>query len=285
MSNLLCTSSQALHEPFTIGPVDGYYAPDSLTRRFAKERVMLLGGPRALVLQLAHPLVAAGVAGHSDFASDPLARLRRTLDSTLAMVFGTRAEADAAAARINHVHGYVHGTLSEDAGRFAAGTPYDAKDPALLLWVHATLVDTTLTVYTRFVAPLVRDELERAYEESKLAARMLGVPDDILPADYAKFRAYFDAMIESDDIAGAPFQRALVRDVLYPSIGPIPKGAFWPVVALTTALLPPPVRELYALELSPPRRLVANWSRHIVRAMLPLTPKVLREMPQARRSA
>jgi uncharacterized protein (DUF2236 family) len=264
--------------------VDGYYANDSLTRRFTRERVMLLGGPRALVLQLAHPLVAAGVADHSDFAAHPLARLRRTLDSTLAMVFGTRAEADAAADRINRVHGVVHGVLPQDAGRFPAGTPYDAKDPALLLWVHATLVDSTFTAYSRFVAPLSPDELERGYQESKLAARMLGVPDETLPGDYAAFRTYFDAMIASHDIAAAPFQRSIVRDVLYPRIGALPKGVFWPAVALTTALLPPRVRELYALELSPAKRVVANWSRTIVRAMLPVTPRALREMPQARRS-
>jgi uncharacterized protein (DUF2236 family) len=284
----LFTSSQG---GSTIDDVDGnagsekpYFGPDSLTRRVVRERAMLLGGPRALVLQLAHPLVAAGVADHSPFAADPLARLRRTLDSTLAMVFGTRAQAHAAAAKITHVHGFVHGVLPEDAGRFPAGTPYDARDPDLLLWVHATLVDTTFTVYPRFVAPLDDREVDEAYEESKIAARLVGVPDEIIPASYADFRTYFEEMIASDDIAGAPFQRAVVQDVLYPSLRFVPKPVFWPAVALTTELLPPRVRELFSLELTPSRRRAAGVMRRVVRGMLPVMPRVLREMPQARRS-
>jgi uncharacterized protein (DUF2236 family) len=261
--------------------MDGYYAENSLTRRLTRERAMLLGGPRALVLQLAHPLVAAGVADHSGFAADPLSRLRRTLDSTMAMVFGTRAEADAAAEKINHVHGFVHGTLPQDAGRYSAGTPYDAKAPDLLLWVHATLVDTTFTVYTRFVAPLSEGELEQAYEESKIAARLLGTPDDIIPARYTDFRTYFDGMVTSE-LAAAPFQRAVVSDVLWPSIGIVPKQLFWPAVALTTELLPPRVRALYSLELTPSRHRVAMLMRRAVRGMLPVLPRVIREQPQAR---
>ena len=245
---------------------------------------MLLGGPRALVLQLAHPLVAAGVADHSGFAADPLSRLRRTLDSTMAMVFGSRAQADEAVARINHVHGFVRGTLSQDAGRYVEGTPYDAKAPDLLLWVHATLVDTTFTVYTRFVAPLTEDEIEDAYEESKVAARLLGTPDDIIPSTYADFRTYFDAMV-AHDLAAAPFQRAVVDDVLWPRIGPVPRQAFWPAVALTTELLPPRVRELFGLELTPARHRIAMLMRGAVRGMLPVLPRSIREQPQARKGS
>jgi uncharacterized protein (DUF2236 family) len=243
---------------------------------------MLLGGPRALVLQLAHPLVAAGVADHSGFAADPLSRLRRTLDSTMAMVFGTRTEADEAVARINNVHGFVHGTLPEDAGRYPAGTPYDAKAPDLLLWVHATLVDTTLTVYTRFVGPLSDVQIEDVYEESKIAARLLGTPDDIIPSRYADFRGYFDGMVATE-LAGAPFQRRVVNDVLWPKVGVIPKKLFWPGVALTTELLPPRVRQLFGLELTPTRHGFAQLMRTTVRGMLPVLPRVIREQPQARR--
>ncbi len=261
---------------------DGYYAESSLTRRVTRERALLLGGPRALVLQLAHPLVAAGVADHSGFAADPLSRLRRTLDSTMAMVFGTREQADTAAARINHVHEFVHGKLPEDAGRYAAGTPYDAKAPDLLLWVHATLVDTTFTVYTRFVGALTEGEIEDAYEESKIAARLLGTPDDVIPARYSDFRTYFDGMVATE-LAAAPFQRAVVHDVLWPSIGIVPSKLFWPAVALTTELLPPRVRELFGLELTPSRHRVAMLMRIAVRGMLPVLPRVIREQPQARK--
>jgi uncharacterized protein (DUF2236 family) len=260
----------------------GFYGPDSLTWRLTRERALLLGGPRALLLQLAHPLVAAGVADHSSFASDPLRRLRRTLDATLAIVFGAAAVAEAAAAGVNAVHAAVHGVLPEAAGRFAAGAPYDARDPDLLLWVHATLIDTTLEVYARFVHPLSADEAERAYEESKVAARLLLVPDEIIPPDLAAFRAYFDGMIASDSIAVAPFQRALVEDVLYPKLRFVPRVAHVPSVAITTALLPPRIRELYDLELTPRRDRVFRAVRGVSRFVVPLLPRVLRDMPQAR---
>jgi uncharacterized protein (DUF2236 family) len=263
--------------------VDGYYAPDSLTRRLARERAMLLGGPRALLMQLAHPLVAAGVAEHSGFAADPLARLRRTLDSTLAIVFGNRAEADEAAGRINKVHGFVHGNLPEDAGRFSAGTAYDANDPELAMWVQATLVDTTFTVYPLVVGPLSGRDLECAYEESKIVARLLGVPGSVIPEDVRAFRRYMDEMLASDAIAVAPFQKALADDVLSPSLRFVPKALFRPGVALTTALLPPRVRDLYGLELTPARRSFAKWSLLSARGILPVLPRAIREMPQARR--
>jgi uncharacterized protein (DUF2236 family) len=224
------------------------------------------------------------VAEFSSFRSDPLARLRRTLDSTLALVFGARPEGDKAAERINAAHAQVHGVLPERAGRYEAGTPYDATDPELLLWVHATLVDTTLTVYTRFVAPLTTRELEKAYDESKVVAHVLGVPDAILPATADAFRAYFDDVVTSDRLAAAAFQRSIVRDILYPPLRRVPKPVFWPSVALTAALLPPRVRELYEIELTPARRRFAGVTQRLVRGILPIVPRALRDQPQARRA-
>lgn len=277
----------------------GFYGPDSLTWRLSRERVMLLGGPRALLLQLAHPLVAAGVAEHSSFQADPLQRLRRTLDGTLAIVFGTTSQAEAAAARINAVHRRVGGRLPESAGRYPAGTPYDAADPELLLWVHATLVDTTFEVYSRFVGRLSSSELGQAYEESKIAARLLDVPDDILPPDLSSFRAYFTGMITSDRIAVAPFQRELALDVLHPKLSSKAGGAqprslrlarlapgwlFRPGAPLTIALLPDEVRRAYGFELPRFGRRLFEWSSPAVRAMLPVLPSRARYLLHARRA-
>ena len=98
---------------------------------------------------------------------------------------------------------------------------------------------------------------------------------------YTDFRTYFDGMVNTE-LAAAPFQRAVVNDVLWPQVGPVPKQAFWPAVALTTELLPPRVRELFGLELTPARHRVAMLMRTAVRGMLPVLPRVLREQPQAR---
>lgn len=244
---------------------------------------MLLGGPRALLMQLAHPLVAAGVAEHSSFAADPLARLRRTLDATLRIVFGTRDEADEAAAQINAVHAHVHGTLREDVGPYPAGTPYDARDPALLLWVHATLLDTTLTVYQRYVAQLSQADMERTYDESKVVARLLLVPDDRVPPTLEAFRAYVAESVASDTISIGYMQRELARDVLHPHVKWIPGPVFDVVGAVTVAMLPPKIRDGFKLAPGRLSRRLSDLSPALVRRLVPRLPGPVRYMPQARR--
>jgi len=131
--------------------MDRYFRPDGAAWRIGRELALLLGGGRALLLQVAHPLVAAGVAEHSDFRENPWKRLEGTMNAVWAVVFGTRAQADRAARRVRAMHSRVQ-------GHTAAGTPYSALDPELLLWVHATLVDTALLVYGQWVRPLGAEE-------------------------------------------------------------------------------------------------------------------------------
>src|SRR6266536_4831027 len=108
---------------------DGYFGPDSVIRRIGNRSVLMLGGPRALLLQAAHPLVAAGIVGHSNFEAEPWQRLARTMTALYTIVFGTRAEADGVGALVQTVHESVRGRLRESVGAFPAGTPYAADDP------------------------------------------------------------------------------------------------------------------------------------------------------------
>ena len=152
--------------------------------RLHREVVVLAGWGRAILLQLAHPLVAQGVADHSGFARDRRGRVRRlerTLRAMLALTFGSAEEALEAAAAINTIHDRVNGRLREGTGQFGAGTEYSAHDPALLAWVHATLVDTFLLTYERFVAPLSPLERDRYCREAGGTAPLLGIPPDALP--------------------------------------------------------------------------------------------------------
>src|SRR6267143_5595392 len=132
---------------------DGLYSESSITRRVNRENILLLGGGRALLMQLAHAKVAAGVDEHSDFRSHPIRRLRRTIRMTMAIVFGDRETALGAARAVNQVHANVR------------GRDYRALDPDLLLWVHATLMDTALVTYETFVKTLLAREREDFYEE------------------------------------------------------------------------------------------------------------------------
>jgi uncharacterized protein (DUF2236 family) len=124
----------------------GLFGPLSVSWRIDREVMVLAGGSGALLMQLAHPAVAAGVAEHTDFRADPFARLRRTLAATHAVVFGSTPRAERAIRRVNAIHAAVRGKVPE------TGEPYRALDPTLLLWVHATLVDTAIRVSDRFVA-------------------------------------------------------------------------------------------------------------------------------------
>src|SRR5689334_24842894 len=133
----------------------GLYGPGSEAWALNREAMLLLGaGPRALLLQLAHPQVAAGVADHSDFRSDPWARLRGTLRSYLRIVYGTGTAARAEIRRLNGLH------------RTITGPTYRARDPELSLWVHATLVDSTIVVADRWLEPLGRARRECYYAET-----------------------------------------------------------------------------------------------------------------------
>src|SRR2546429_319415 len=123
-------------------PVGDFFPPDAVVRRVDGEAVLLLGGGRALLMQLAHPMVARGVAEHSQFEADPFSRLQRTLDAVTTIVFGTEDEARQVAAVVGAVHERVF------------GDGYRANDPDLLMWVHATLIDTALRVHARFLRPL-----------------------------------------------------------------------------------------------------------------------------------
>src|SRR5215204_3291838 len=128
-------------------PPRGYFDDASLLRSVVGDRVTGLSGPRALLVMAAHPVAFAGFFAHTGALDDPYARLERTAAVLDAIAFGTRATADRATRRVRAMHRRVRGRLAEPAGRFPAGTPYAADDPALLLWILATLVDSALLVY------------------------------------------------------------------------------------------------------------------------------------------
>ncbi len=142
------------------------FGPGSMTWRVNGEALLLLGGGRALILQVAHPKVAAGVAEFSDYRRDPWGRLYRTLELTLAIAFGEPEDSQAASRRLRRIHERV-------AGRDDRGEPYRALDPALLLWVHATLIDTSLTIFERYVAPLTPGESQPLLRRDEGARRGL----------------------------------------------------------------------------------------------------------------
>ncbi|HEV7199497.1 MAG TPA: oxygenase MpaB family protein [Candidatus Limnocylindria bacterium] len=256
-------------------PRGGLFAPGSVSWRVDRESVVLAGGTCALLLQIAHPAVAAGVDAHSDFRADPFARLRRTLGASWSIVFGDRAAAERAIRRINAIHQKVGGVVPE------TGRPYRALDPALLMWVHATLVDTALRMYDRFVGPLDATEMDVYHREAAEVAIRLGVPEAILPGSVAEMRAWMDGLIAAGEVQVGPTALALLPAILYPTR--FPPHSVWDVAHLASiSVLHPAIRRQYGL----------HWNRRRERGMvrlaaasrriLPLLPPAVRYVPPAR---
>jgi uncharacterized protein (DUF2236 family) len=250
------------------------FGPGSLTWRVNGEAVLLLGGGRALLLQVAHPGVAAGVAEFSDYRKDPWRRLYRTLDTTLTIVFGEDGASEAASARLRSVHERVAGT--DDRGE-----PYRALDPELLLWVHATLIETSLAMYTRYIGRLTADELERYYGEMKVLGEAYSIPRETMPADYEAFRDYWDSMLDGG-LRVTETTRDVTDAVLRPDLTPLA----WPAVELlrmvTVGTLPAGLRSELGVNWGPARERALAGSQLAVRRLMPLLPSLVRRFPNAR---
>jgi uncharacterized protein (DUF2236 family) len=274
--------------PEVPGPDAGLYGPESEAWRLNREAMLLLGaGPRALLMQIAHPAVAAGVAEHSNFRADPWRRLSATLRSYLTIVYGPAPAAKAEIRRLNELH------------RGIVGQGYSARDPELSLWVHATLVDSTLVANEAWIEPLSRARREAFYLETRPIGRAFGVPDDLLPADLDAFEAYVDAMVAPRGPVGvSPVARVLAAVILRPPLAPLarrlPFGprysefltqaptalyawTLWPAIAL----LPESVRVDYGLEWGAREQFVSRWLVATWRAWRTLLPASFRQMPQA----
>jgi len=269
----------------------GLYGPASVAWQLNREATLLLGaGPRALLMQIAHPLIAEGVDQHSDFRADPWRRLQGTLRSYLAIVYGTTTAARAEIRRLNELHRPIRGPVRDPVARAVSGRDaYHARDAALSMWVHATLIDATLVAHDAWIRRLRREERLRFYEETRPIGRAFGIPGSLLPADYDAFEAYLaEQLAPGGPIRVTPTARELATTILappleplHPALGVIPPPwyawAMWPAIAL----LPPAIREAYGLPWGPRERLVAGWLTTGFRAWRPVLPRAWRTMPQA----
>ncbi len=260
----------------------GFYGPNSVAWKVGRETAVLLGGSRAVLMQLAHPLVAMGVSEHSSYMSDPFGRAARTFMHGEWLMFGSMEHARRAAREINRLHKGVHGSLPVEAGAFQKGASYDARYPELLLWVHATLVDTLLLCYQLFLGPLTDIEQDDYYQQSKQVAHLLGLLPERMPRTVLDLKAYVCDMVHSDALAATPQARRLVQQVMFPPAPAILRPAMHLNYQLTCALLPEPVRQIYGFEWNERRQRVFDLSAWGMRQVLPRFPMRLRELPVTR---
>lgn len=264
---------------------DGYFSPESAVWRIAREAVLMLGGGYALLMQAAHPLVAAGIVAHSDFRRKPWHRLAGTMNAIYTVVYGTKAEADRAAARVRSLHAGVRGSIPERLGPYPAGTPYSAGDPGLLLWVHSTLVDTAFVMYETFVRPLAEEEREGFWEDMKLVACLFGTPASVLPATLGNFRAYQRERLASGEICVTDAGREVAETILRPPAPAALRPALEALKLLTVGLLPDEVRDQYGFRWDRRRSVLLTVSAQgIRRIVLPLLPDIIRAVGLERRA-
>jgi uncharacterized protein (DUF2236 family) len=226
-------------------------AASDVSRRINAERLLLIAWVRAILLQFAHPLIAAGVAQHSTFRRAPgaaSARLRHTLGAMLALTFGTDAERDAAVDGIRAIHRRVRGTLAHACGPFPAGTRYSAEDPALLTWVHATLLESMVLVYEQLIGPLSVAERDRYCDDAAELALALGALPGEVPRSWRELRAYIDAQFASGHIVVGDDALSLSNALLCPIPGPFGSIITFALSHLAAGLLPERVRLQYAFE-------------------------------------
>jgi len=228
------------------GPSEGIFGPESLTWRVDREAAIFLGAGRALLLQLAHPWVAAAISEHSRTFADPVGRFHRTFNITFTMVFGTLDQALAASRRLHRRHTVVTGTLPQAAGRFEAGSAYHANEVAALRWVHATLVETALQTHDLVLPALTSSEREQYWAEAKLYAALFGIRPGDLPADWTSFAAYTEAMAQSDILAVSPAARDIAEQIFSGRATGLRVPRWYR--ALTAHLLPERLREEFGFE-------------------------------------
>jgi uncharacterized protein (DUF2236 family) len=229
------------------GPVAGVFGPATVTWRIDREAVVFLGAGRALLLQLAHPWVAAAIAEHSKTLADPIGRFHRTFDIVFAMVFGSLDRALLSSRQLHRRHSMIVGEMPETVGPFAAGSRYCANDIPSLRWVHATLVETALMAHDLVLPPLPEEERERYWTESRAFGALFGLTADDLPADWRGFAAYTNAMAQSDTLTVSPAAREIAAQI-FGGARPWLRPPRW-YRALTAGMLPERLRAGFGFEL------------------------------------
>lgn len=236
------------------------------------DAILLAGGARAILLQIANPAVGAGVAAHSDFSARPLERLHATLTFCYAQVYGTPADRRAVERLVNAAHGPVRGPASPGA------PAYSAFDPGLQLWVAATLYDTAAQVHELVFGPLGAAEADELYADYAVIGTALQMPADLWPESRAAFRDWFDR--ELDELTVTPEAQAVARQLLAFAAAPLWVRALMPTIRLMTAgLLPDRLRVSYGFCWTPRQQRRFDRLLRVLRTFWPAVPRSVRHYP------
>lgn len=258
---------------------EGYFPPESMVRRIDREALVLLGGGRSILLQLAHPFVAAGVDEHSNFQDEILNRLYRTLLFMHNLVFKDRRYVRKELRHFHAMHRRIRGYLPYAAGRFSAGTPYSGTHPQTKLWVHATFVDTALKVYEQFVTTLTPEERRKYYSDTLIAGQLMEIPEEILPPTLEDFHDYMASMLSGNTLEVTSTARRLANAVLYPRVGFFPAMSAGLLRFVTAGILSERFRRAYGLKWGKRQQFILNCLSRSIRTIRPFVPPWVWQSP------
>ena len=252
---------------------EGLFTDESMIRRVHRERAIALSGPRALLMQAAHPEAVSGLLAHSSAIDEPYDRLARTAEAMNTITFGPREDAARVTRRVRAMHRRI-----------------GADDPELLMWVLYTLVDSGMVVYDMYVRRMTDDERAAYWDDYRVVGRQFGLRLRDMPRTLDELRAYGDELLGSGRLVVSDWARTRARQIVLDP--PVPLVA-QPLVELvnfvTISLLPDPIRRQYGFSPIPPtplrRALVAGGAEYMKRAVIPLLPDRLRYVPAARAAA
>jgi uncharacterized protein (DUF2236 family) len=251
--------------------------PESVTWRFASDARLYSVMLYPLLLQVAHPVVGAGVNDYSDFEQRPWNRLIRTIDYVTVLVYGG-PDAVAMGRRLRNLHKGFKG-VREDGER------YYALEPDAYAWVHATLLETYITGHAQFGRPMRPDQIDRFYREYKGLGRLIGVRQTDLPDTYADFRRYFDQVCAEELVRTVSVDRvidATQGDV--PPPFPLPKSV-WRAARVPArkamyiggvGMLTPQLRDRFGLAWTTREERQFQLLGRTSRSLTPVMPKPLR---------
>lgn len=263
-------------------PTLGFFGPRSASWRMNADAVTYLGGVRALLLQVAHPKVAQGVADHSDFQNDSLARLRGTFHTVHAIVFGDRDTAIAASVSLHRMHDTITGRLSESSVHFE-DPEYSANDPELQRWVWATLVDSAMYVHRLLLPEKPAGFWRQFYRESKLFAEILGLPLPTLPERLGDFHVWVSRTLSSPMLGSTETSCKVAAAVLQ---GPALLRGTRPVLhGLGGGMLPETLVRRMGLRWDTATKVTYRASVLAARTLVAGLPEPYRALPIARRAS
>ncbi len=267
--------------------VDGFFAADSMVRRLHRERLVLFSGVRALLMQACDPLAVVGFRRHSAIFDDPQARLLRTDERMSRIYFGTGEEAESTGRIVRAMHRRVKGRTPAGYGPIAKGTPYDASDPELGLWVLATLADSALVYYERIFGSLAPEERERYWCEYRQVGELLGLPPGSMPASHGELKDYVDGRLGDGSlwISGERRDQAEAM-ILEPPYSGWQRAAVIPLTEtirlISVGLLPPEIRRLFGFGWDPGREALLRSTLLQLRLGARFWPDAIRLHPAAR---